>query len=467
LTKRLGLNDVKIVEIPWSEAVITKDLPDVPKQIYLERVRVLRDRMEENGLNHVIVYGDREHFANTRFLTGYDPRFEESLVIVGLEGKPLLLVGLEGLYYASIAHGVEVELYREFSLQGQPRHGRSFQEILATCNISSESKVGVVGTKYMETDDFADAKVISDVPYYLVDALIRTCGIENISDVTPWFTHSSTGMRIPITVDEIARFEMLNQFVYSGMKNAIKALEPGVTEVDISSKLAYDGSVPLSCHIVVAFGDNVGLALNSPTTNELKLGDQLSVCLGVWGANSARTGIAIRDIDDLPQEISDTLEKVYVAYFDVLLRWYSTLRVGITGGEVYNSVADYVEDPFFQVALNAGHLIRDEEWINAPFLPNCDDVLVSGTMVQCDIIVPSTAPYPGAHIEDGLVLADVSLREELKTKYPEVWLRIQNRRERMINSLGYELHGDVLPLSEMQGQVTPFMLSPTKVLSAK
>ena len=37
----------------------------------------------------------------------------------------------------------------------------------------------------------------------------------------------------------------------------------------------------------------------------------------------------------------------------------------------------------------------------------------------------------------------------------------------MMESLGYKLHEDVLPMNDMQGQVQPFMLSPTQVLSLK
>ena len=54
-----------------------------------------------------------------------------------------------------------------------------------------------------------------------------------------------------------------------------------------------------------------------------------------------------------------------------------------------------MEDPFFQIALNAGHLYSLRGVINAPFVPGSEDVLQSGTMIQCDIIVPSTPPYPG------------------------------------------------------------------------
>ncbi|NMB21453.1 MAG: hypothetical protein GX979_11350, partial [Firmicutes bacterium] len=259
MTRRLQLNDVEVVEIPWSEPVITRDLPVIPAETYAERLASLRERMEQNGFSHVIVYGDREHFANTRFLTGYDPRFEESLVIVGLTGKPRLLVGLEGLYYAGIAKGVEVELYDKFSLQGQPQNGRDLKTILADCQLTTGSKVGLVGWKYDESGEFTDAEIVTDVPFYIVDALRRLVGSNNLVDVTRWFTDTTTGLRIPLTVDEIARNEMINQMVYAGMTRAMSALKPGVSEVEISGLLGFDGSVPLSCHIVVSFGDNVSL----------------------------------------------------------------------------------------------------------------------------------------------------------------------------------------------------------------
>lgn len=466
LRDRLTLADVEVVEMPWIEPVITRDFPQIPPETYAERVAKVRELMEENGFSHVVVYGDREHFSNTRFLTGYDPRFEESLVIIGRTGKPRLLVGLEGLYYANIAHGVEVELYDEFSLQGQPVKGRSFGEIMADCGINVSSKIGIVGTKYPERNDFADAKLVSDVPYYIVDALIRIVGIDNVVDVTRWFTDSTSGLKVPLTVDEIARNEVINQMVYAGMRDAMSALKPGVTEAEISAKLGFDGTVPLSCHINVNFGENVRLALKSPGNRKLKLGEPVNIAMGVWGGNIARTGIAVHSEDEFPAEIADALQKVFVPYFDILLRWYGSIRVGAKGAEVYEAVREFMEDPFFKISLNAGHLIREEEWLNAPFVPGSEDVVVSGTMIQCDIIVPSTPPYPGAHTEDGLVVADVDLRVELAEKYPEVWQRIQRRRQ-MMKDLGYELHDDVLPLSDIQGQVQPFMLNPTHVLRLK
>ena len=39
----------------------------------------LRRRMDERGLDQLVVYADREHSANLSYLTGFDPRFEEAL----------------------------------------------------------------------------------------------------------------------------------------------------------------------------------------------------------------------------------------------------------------------------------------------------------------------------------------------------------------------------------------------------
>ncbi|NMB10958.1 MAG: Xaa-Pro aminopeptidase, partial [Firmicutes bacterium] len=90
--------------------------------------------------------------------------------------------------------------------------------------------------------------------------------------------------------------------------------------------------------------------------------------------------------------------------------------------------------------------------------------LQSGTAIQCDIISEAPAPYFGIHTEDGLVLADKMLRNQLKELYPEVWQRIVRRRTVMIEQLGYELHEDVLPLSDLQGFVTPYLLNPNLAL---
>ncbi len=106
--------------------------PEVPARVFASRLRRVRERMEERALDVLLVYGDREHFGTLSWLTNYDPRFEEALLVVFPSGVPVLLVGNEGMVYSHIARlPVERCLYQAFSLLGQPREKvRPLAEVL-------------------------------------------------------------------------------------------------------------------------------------------------------------------------------------------------------------------------------------------------------------------------------------------------------------------------------------------------
>ena len=119
------------------------------------RIQTVQKRMEEGELTHLVVYGDREHFANLAYLTGFDPRFEEALLIVRQAGIPLLIVGNECEGYLPVsplyrAGKLRSELFQPFSLLNQPRNNsRLIKEILASEGIDSNARVGCVGWKYL------------------------------------------------------------------------------------------------------------------------------------------------------------------------------------------------------------------------------------------------------------------------------------------------------------------------------
>ena len=70
--------------------------PSIPTALYEARVAAAMKRAREAGLDALIVYGDREHNASIAYLTGYDPRFEEALLVIAPGRSPTLLVGNEG-----------------------------------------------------------------------------------------------------------------------------------------------------------------------------------------------------------------------------------------------------------------------------------------------------------------------------------------------------------------------------------
>ena len=138
------------------------------------------------------------------------------------------------------------------------------------------------------------------------------------------------------------------------------------------------------------------------------------------------------------------------------------MSIGVTGGELYNAVHDRIGDPFFGVELNPGHLIGMDEWINSPIYEDSADRIKPGMALQVDIIPATGTEYFTINTEDGIAIADQSIRNALMEKYPEAWTRITKRRDYMVDQLGIRLQPEVLPFSNIAGHLSPFILNPRR-----
>ena len=112
--------------------------PLLPPSIFAERVERLRARMDERGYDRLVVWADREHSANVAYLTGFDPRFEEAVLVVGARGDPALLVGNECFASAEAAPlPLRCLRFQDLSLPAQPRDSsRPLAEILGAEGIT-------------------------------------------------------------------------------------------------------------------------------------------------------------------------------------------------------------------------------------------------------------------------------------------------------------------------------------------
>ena len=73
-------------------------------------------------------------------------------------------------------------------------------------------------------------------------------------------------------------------------------------------------------------------------------------------------------------------------YWRAIATWYETLAVGIAGGEVFATITEGLAGETFASALNPGHLIHYEEWMDWPIRAGSDDPIASGMVLQSDII---------------------------------------------------------------------------------
>jgi hypothetical protein len=452
-----SLKNIRLPEFGGREATC----PNIPVAEYRQRLERAGTRMQREKLDFLVVYGDREHFANLAFLTGFDPRFEEALLLLNQSGELLLLVGNECQgYLPDAAIGCRVELFQDFSLMGQPReNSRPLRNILSDFGIGPGHALGSVGWKYYDERLVANPATASDLPAYLIDLLRELVGDRQlVRNVTAWFTDPQDGFRSLNSAAQIALMEYASIHTSLAVRDSLRELRPGVRECDLPLHATASG-LPYSCHTMASFGEKVRRGLSSPSQRRAELGDPFALALGIWGALTCRAGVIAESAKDLPPQLAEFFPRLAGNYFDVVVAWYEHLEVGAGAAEVY-AATHAVRDPqLMDFAVNPGHLIQLDEWSHSPFQPDSRCKLRSGMAIQMDIIPVSKGPFCYANVEDGVALADESLRGELARSHPKCWDRIQARRVFMTDTIGIELDASVLPLSNMPAWLSPYALA--------
>ncbi|MBK8769130.1 MAG: aminopeptidase P family N-terminal domain-containing protein [Rhizobiales bacterium] len=451
------------VELPDFGKPVTE--PALGRPVFDARIRRLRERMAEAGLDALVIYGDREHTANITWATGYDPRFEEALLVVTPARKPVLFAGNEGFPYTECAPGdFDRLLWQPLSLMGQPRDSmRPLRDELRDAGLHKGMKIGLAGWKGFESEDGTFDPDWIEAPHYLVRALQE---FGDVSNAALLFMHPQNGLRAVNEVEQLAVFETAATRTSNAIRRFIHAARPGLREYDAVRAMEIDG-YPQSVHINMCAGPRAKYGLPSPTGRKIEHGDPVVVGFGLMGALNCRAGFMVEKSSELPAGIQDYVEKLVAPYFSAAAAWYDTVALGVEGGAVRNAVMAQIGDPFFGVSLNPGHLIHLDEWVHSPMTKGSTHRLVSGMALQCDIIPATGTDYFMSNIEDGIALADEKLRTDFAKGYPEAWARIMARRDFMARALGIELKPEILPFSNIAGWLPPFWMSPHLAMTRK
>jgi hypothetical protein len=436
-------------------------MPEIPPATYAARLARLRDRASARGLDRVIVYADREHSASISYLTGFDPRFEEALLVIGPDDDPAILVGNECWGIAGAAPlSLRRHRFQDFSLPNQPRdRSRPLSAILGDEGIATGSRVGVVGWKRYARPE------MSDLPAYLIDelrGLVDASGsVENATDL---LIDPGAGLRVINEVEQLAQFEWASCQTSQGVRSLLRDLRPGMSEHEAVALLGWNGS-PLSCHLMLTAGPRARYGLLSPSDRRIQRGDPFTTAFGIWGALTCRAGFIVEGASELPDAIGDYVDRLVAPYFTAIAAWYRALRIGQTGSALQAIIDEHLGAPFFGISLNPGHQIHLDEWVSSPIYPGSQVELQSGMALQVDVIPATGTDYFTTNIEDGIALADPALRSAFAERFPAAWDRIQRRRAFMSSSLGIDLHPDVLPFSNLPAVLAPFLLRPDQAMS--
>ena len=439
---------------------IPLDPPRIPGAAYDKRCSAAYGQA---GCDWLVVYADREHLANMAFLSGFEPRFEEALLLLGPGDRRVLVVGNEGEGYAPAAGlpGLEVVLAQSMSLMGQDRSRKpALAAVLRDAGLNAGQTIGLVGWKYLEKAEWTDPSPGFFVPHYLVAILSRIAGGRDaLKDATPTLMHPA---------DRSPRHDRRRPDCAARMGRRPR----------LRRGLAHRRAHP-SRRQRVGGGERHGLCRRGPHRpchghdwrrpprrhwNALRPAAALS---GMATAQPPRSAIGaeLSARAGLVTEYDETFLKAAAGYFEGLIAWYETADIGVSGGTIFEAVTTVLARGGLRSALNPGHLTGYDEWVHTPIRPGSADRIATGMPFQVDII-PEPLPRGWAlNCEDGVVFADAPLRAELGARHPAVLERIDARRRFLRDQLGIALKDLILPLSSTPLCLPPFWLATRRLLA--
>jgi hypothetical protein len=448
---------LRTVEIP--EFGIPHVRPQIPAEVYSARADAAYQRA---GATWLVVYADREHLANMAFLSGFEPRFEEALLILGPENRRIVVVGNESISYVPVAGlpGLEVVLCQTFSLMGQTRAEKpNLVNVLTEIALFKGDTIALVGWKYLGPDEWTGALPTFQAPAFIVDTLRAVAGDPAaVSDATSVLMHPQDGLRSVVDVHQLAAIEWGAARSSAAVWRIVSGTRAGDDEFLAASRMGYAGE-ELSCHVMLASASPSSpvIGLRSPNGRRIVRGDGITTAVGYWGGLSSRAGLLA--------EHDEGFLAIAKAYFRGLVAWYGAVDIGVSGGEIFDRTVDTLREGGLDSALNPGHLIGHDEWSHTPMRPGSKETIRSGMPLQVDII-PTPMPDNWAlNNEDSVIIADEALRGELETLYPELHARITARRAFMRDQLGVDLKPAILPTSNIPLCLPPFWLASDKLLT--
>ena len=446
---------LRTVDVP--DFGLPLERPTIPAATYESRCSAA---LERSGTDWLAVYADREHAANIAFLTGFEPRFEEAILLLGSGGRRIVVTGNENIGYTPIAGlpGIETLLAQSLGLMAQDRTIKPYLvDVLREAGLKQGDSVGLVGWKYLEKEEWPSERPTFLVPAYMVDALAAVVGASAIADATRILMHPTDGLRAVVDVDQIAEAEWGAARSSMAVWRIVRGFQLGDSELSAASRMGYAGE-PMNCHPMLASSGPSApvIGLRSPTARIPAKGDGITTAVGYWGGLTARAGL-IAESDDAFLEVAK-------AYFRGIVAWYETAGIGVEGGAIHDAVISTLARGRLRPALNPGHLVGLDEWVHSPIRPGSSERIASGMPFQVDII---PVPMPDGwtlNCEDAVTFADAGLRAELVNRYPELAARFAARRKFVAEQIGIEVNEDLLLLSAIPLCLPPFWLASDRLL---
>jgi Xaa-Pro aminopeptidase len=383
--------------------------PIIPIEEYRKRWQKVQAMMTKQQLDLLIAYADdRAVFgpAHARWLANFPVHFEPVCILMPRQGNPVLLCGPESDEYARLIGQIpDVRVLREFT---HPDEDYPYSKIQGLVEIVSEvvddvqsiRKVGLAGRGLMGAD------VLSAFQAALPEA--AWLDVEN----------AVCNLRAQKSLAEIEVIRYAYHIAEVGVKAAIDAIQPGVTEREVAAEveaaMRRAGAEGTGIDTIVASGPHSRPILARSTfrriqANELVL---LTVAPRYEGYHGAigravlvgNPGVEVKRALDVACQAQETC--------------FRAMRPDIEGREVEAIGRRIVEEAglghyFLYSGVHSVGVIEFEPPI---FGPSSNARLKKDMVISVDIPM-FNAPWGGLRIEDGYLVTDTGAERLNETPY--------------------------------------------------
>lgn len=278
----------------------------IPKYEFEERIRKIREKMNQRALDAVFVYGDEYRKENLRYVSNYWPIFERGGMLLGLNGDPIVLCAPEGEKVArEMSAWEDIRLLPDFLCVTVPdeieypyAHYTSFKKLAK--ELGNVNKLGIAGLDAMPKGLF---DIISEA---------FSCETEDINDILYELRRTKSN-------NEIACLEEAARIADESMKAVMEADLIGKTErqaCGIAEGTARKEGAEHIIFTVFGSGERTNTIVGRPSEKIIEDGDMIMLALAVQYEGYVATceaPFAVGNISKETRRVLDVLIKASAA----------------------------------------------------------------------------------------------------------------------------------------------------------
>jgi len=383
-------------------------IKNIPLDEFQQRHKRVQAKVNERGLDALLIHSNEADFANVRYLSDYWPIFESAGVVIPASGDPILIIGPESETYARDNSAIptikKVLYYREAAEPDYPDiEIDTFEQIFSSLNNGRGVKrLGIAGFTAMPISVYEPVK-----------ASVPNAEIIKADDIM-------YEMRMVKSANEIALLQESFRICELAVDEVLANIKPGMTElqvVGIAQKAMYAHGAEYEAHpTYVLSGVNSSHAIGRPSHKVIEKGELIQLNIGARvGGYSPSIGVPIC-LGKMDPDMKDLVSFGLEAHIKTM-DW---MKAGVPANQVVIKFMDYVKDRGYGQYLLYGpcHGLGMIE-VERPWMETTSDYLLQENMTfQVDTFL--YRPEYGLRWESGARITEDGV-DQFSTRFRDIY----------------------------------------------